>query len=76
MKELTMGECTDVSAGFKLNIGHLIGSICVGFVLGGPIGIGVAIGGALVGQGVNELNEMHEQGKFTDMNKELQGALK
>lgn len=62
MKELNNNEIMAVSGGkFKLriNIGTFIGGAVLGFITGGPIGLGYAIGAAIVAQGVNSLDDMY-----------------
>lgn len=61
MRELTIDEIQQISSGkFKLhfNIFMLIGGIAAGAVTGGPFGVGIAIGTALIAQASGNLTEM------------------
>lgn len=63
MKELTFDEISQVSGGkFKIklsvNLGTFVAGCCVGFLTAGPVGLGYALCGAVIAQGVNGLNEM------------------
>jgi lactobin A/cerein 7B family class IIb bacteriocin len=60
MKELTIKETEEVNGGFKINLGTAIAGCIVGFITGGPIGLGYAIGTIIVAQGVNNLEEMYQ----------------
>jgi len=58
MRELTAQQSLEVSAGFKINIGHAIAAIATGIITGGPVGLGLAIGAIIISQGVNSLEEI------------------
>jgi hypothetical protein len=60
MKELTIKEIEEVGGGFKINIGTARSGCIVGFVTGGPIGLGYAIGTIIIAQGINNLEEMYQ----------------
>lgn len=65
MRELSNIEVQEVSgAKFKIriNIGTFIGGAVVGFLTGGPVGLGYAIGAAIIAQSVNSLDDMYENG--------------
>ena len=66
MKELNNNEVAEVSGSkFKLriNLGTLIGGAVLGFVTGGPVGLGYAVGAAIMAQGVNSLDDMYRNGE-------------
>lgn len=58
MIELNEMELHQVAAGFKLNTGQAIAAMALGFVTGGPVGLGYAVSVVLIAQGVNNLDEM------------------
>lgn len=61
MRELSYSEVEEVSGGkFKLriNLGAAIGTIVVGILSGGPVGLGYALGAIIIQQGVNSLEDM------------------
>lgn len=63
MRNLSWDDIEEVNGGkFKLriNIGTFIGGAIVGFITGGPVGLGYAVGAAIVAQGVNSLDAMSE----------------
>lgn len=61
MKLLTEIETREIGAGFKLhfNIFMLIGGIAAGAITGGPFGVGIAIGTALIAQSSGNLTDMY-----------------
>lgn len=62
MYELMESEVQEVSAGkfkIRINIGTFIGGAIVGFITGGPIGLGYALGAAIIAQSVNSLDDMY-----------------
>lgn len=62
MKELNDNEVKEISGGkFKLriNIGAVIGGAVMGFATGGPVGLGLAVGAAVIAQSVNSLDDMY-----------------
>ena len=66
MKELNENEINEISGGkFKLrvNLGAVIGGAVVGFISGGPVGLGLAIGTAVITQSVNSLDDMVRNGE-------------
>lgn len=65
MQELTQEQVETVpGAKFKLrvNLGTLIGGALAGFIMGGPVGLGIAIGGGIIAQSVNSLDDMYTNG--------------
>lgn len=62
MKELNSNEVMEVSGGkFKLriNLGTFIGGAILGLITGGPVGLGYAVGTAIMAQGINSLDDMY-----------------
>jgi len=65
MKVLTDYEVAQCSGGkftIRINIGAFVGGCVLGFVTGGPVGLGLAVGAGLVAQGVNSLDDMYRNG--------------
>lgn len=58
---LTTSECHAVNGGIHLNLGTVISSIVVGFVTGGPVGVGIAVSGLVISEGVNNLNDLRQE---------------
>ena len=58
MKELTMIEVKNIQGGFHINLGTFIAAVVVGAVTGGPVGVGIALSGMVMSEGVNNLNDM------------------
>ncbi len=58
---LNTSECHAVNGGIHLNLGTVISSIVVGFVTGGPVGVGIAVSGLVISEGVNNLNDLANQ---------------
>jgi hypothetical protein len=58
MRELSRIEVHNISGSFHLNIGQALAAICIGWFAGGPIGLGFALSGVVMAQGVNNLDEM------------------
>lgn len=48
----------EVSGG-KMHIGAMVSSLVVGFVTGGPIGLGFAASGIIMAQGINNLHDLY-----------------
>jgi hypothetical protein len=66
MNELSYNEVIYVSGGkvqLRINLGAFIGGAILGFVTGGPVGLGYAIGAGIVAQGVNSLDDMYRNGE-------------
>ena len=47
----------DVSGG-KFHFGAIVSGLVVGFVTGGPIGLGFAAGGIIMASGIDNLHDM------------------
>jgi hypothetical protein len=65
MREITQSELKEVFGGkFKLriNLGTFIGGAILGFVTAGPVGLGYAVGAAIMAQGINSLDDMYTNG--------------
>ena len=60
MRHLTREELELLTGGIHINIGAAFGAIVGGFIVGGPIGMGMAIGTVLIAQGTNNLVELAE----------------
>ncbi|MBS0286522.1 MAG: hypothetical protein JSR17_04450 [Proteobacteria bacterium] len=60
-KILNKSECQAVNGGIHLNLGTVISGIVVGFVTGGPVGVGIALSGMVISEGVNNLNELRQE---------------
>ncbi len=58
MKELTLEQQNEVCGGFKFNLGSAFAALVTGFIVGGPVGFGYALGTIVIAQGVNNLEEM------------------
>jgi hypothetical protein len=61
VKELTLDETNDVSAGkFRLhfNVFQAIGAMALGFVTAGPVGIGYALCTVVIAQGVGGVHDV------------------
>ncbi len=61
MRQLNIEELSEVSGGFKLNLGQALAAICVGWFAGGPVGLGFALSGVIMAQGINNLDELYKQ---------------
>jgi hypothetical protein len=64
MKELTISERMEVSGGkfrFKWHINpfQVVFTAVGGFLLGGPVGAGIAVGAAIAAQGSGNLHQMY-----------------
>ena len=62
MKILTQDEAFCVSGGWHIKLHFnpflFIGSAVGGFVMGGPVGLGIVVGSMLVAQGTGNIHEM------------------
>ena len=58
---IVIGDDTlqDVSGG-KIHLGAIVSGLVVGFVAGGPIGLGLAAGGIIMAQGVDNLQDLYQ----------------
>lgn len=66
MRELQCSEFNEVSGGkfkVRINIGAVVGGAVLGFISGGPVGLGLAIGTAVITQSVNSLNDIYRHGE-------------
>lgn len=61
MRNISTEELFEITGGFKINIGQALAALAIGFVTGGPAGLGIAASGLVMAQGINNLNEMHEE---------------
>ncbi len=50
----------EVSGG-KIHVGAMLSSLVVGFVTGGPIGLGFAASGIIMAQGINNLHDLLQE---------------
>lgn len=50
----------EVSGG-KMHVGAMVSSLVVGFVTGGPIGLGFAASGIIMAQGINNLHDLYSE---------------
>lgn len=57
MLEVTNNDLQQVAGG-KIHIGAMVSSLVVGFVTGGPIGLGFAAGGIIMASGIDNLHDM------------------
>ena len=64
MIDLTTKQTKEVGAAFKMNIGQAIGALALGFVTGGPVGLGYAASVVIIAQGVNNLEELVTTPRF------------
>lgn len=51
-------EALDDVSGGKFHIGAIVSGLVVGFVTGGPIGLGFAAGGIIMASGIDNLHDM------------------
>lgn len=62
MKELTQEEVFAIAGGWHIRLHFnpflFIGSAVGGFVMGGPVGLGIVVGSMLVAQGTGNIHEM------------------
>lgn len=62
MRNLSITEINEVyGSRFKLQFNpfQFIGAIAVGAIMGGPVGIGMAVGAAIIAQGTGNLHDMY-----------------
>jgi hypothetical protein len=59
MKELTTVQCSQISGGRATGV--LVGSLAAGFLVGGPFGMGIALGGTLMKVGHSKWNKKHKK---------------
>ena len=62
MKQLTYNEVMEVSGGkFKWHVNpfHVVFTAFAGFLAGGPVGAGLALGAAIAAQGAGNLQQMY-----------------
>ena len=60
MQGLTLEEVIEVSAGFHINLGTFIAAVVIGTITGGPVGLGLAISGVVMSEGINNLQDMYK----------------
>ncbi|MGE3320170.1 MAG: hypothetical protein AB7I18_12830 [Candidatus Berkiella sp.] len=48
-------------SGGKFRIGTIVSGLVVGFVTGGPIGMGFAAGGLIMAQGIDNLHDLYNE---------------
>lgn len=60
MKQLTATECKAIEGGIHIHIGAWIAAIAVG-ALGGPAGLGIALSGMVVAEGVQNLADLGDE---------------
>ena len=60
MIELSREEVLQINGGFHItiNLGTALASLAIGAIGGGPVGLGYAVAGIIIAQGINSLNEM------------------
>ena len=59
MKELSTSEVSDVSGGMNLfNLGAAVSACVLGFIFGGPVGLGSALCGIAMATGVNGMVDL------------------
>ncbi len=54
-------ECLHEVSGGKMHFGAMVSSLVVGFVAGGPIGLGFAVSGIIMTQGINNLHDLYTE---------------
>ncbi len=59
MLEVTNNDLHEISGG-KFHVGAMISSLVVGFVAGGPIGMGFAAGGIIMANGIDNLHDLYQ----------------
>jgi hypothetical protein len=60
MRNLTIEECDLINGGIHINIGAFIATIAIG-ALGGPAGLGIALSGIVIAEGVQNLAELGDE---------------
>lgn len=45
--------------GGKMHVGGMISSLVVGFVVGGPVGLGFAASGIIMAKGIDNLHDLY-----------------
>lgn len=58
MRMLSTDEINGTAGGFHFNLGAALGAMVGGFLAGGPVGLGFAIGSVLIATGTNNLHDM------------------
>lgn len=58
MRILNEIEILNVSAALHINIGTIIATCVIGFVTAGPAGLGIALSGIVMNEGINKLEDM------------------
>ncbi|MBI2792326.1 MAG: hypothetical protein HYX61_10225 [Gammaproteobacteria bacterium] len=58
MRAIHSNEMNEIHGGFHINLGSIVSALVVGFVTGGPVGVGIAASGLVMAQGVDNLNEL------------------
>jgi hypothetical protein len=58
MRILDVFEVQQVSGAIHINIGTLIATCVIGFVTAGPAGLGIALSGIVMNEGINRLDDM------------------
>ena len=51
-------EIATVSGALHINIGTIIATCVIGFVTAGPAGLGIALSGIVMNEGINKLEDM------------------
>lgn len=60
MRQLTTTECEAIQGGIHIHVGAWIAAIAVG-ALGGPAGLGIAISGIVLAEGVQNLADLGDE---------------
>ena len=60
MLTINQESLQEVSGG-KIHIGAMVSSLVVGFVAGGPVGLGFAGSGIIMAQGINNLHDLYSE---------------
>lgn len=61
MRTLSLEEANCVNGGLHINIGALVAACAVGLISGGPVGLGMAIGGIIINEGINNLDDLRKK---------------
>ena len=59
---VNQNELDEVSGG-KFHFGAMVSGLVVGFVTGGPIGLGFAAGGIIMASGIDNFHDLYHPGE-------------
>lgn len=62
MLKISQEGLHEISGG-KFHFGAIVSGLVVGFVTGGPIGLGFAAGGIIMASGIDNLHDLYHPGE-------------